>query len=185
MNRLEITELGLGVRGIKRLAISDARGSLTRLFCAEELAAIGWIKPVAQANWIETKACGTVRGMHYQIAPFAEAKILLCMAGEIHDVVVDVRHGSKSLLKHVAVNLTAVHGEGLFIPAGFAHGYQCLSDDVKLLYFHNEAYAPSAERGLNPLDPKLGIIWPLQVENLSDRDQRHKLLDATFAGDQF
>lgn len=185
MNRFDNSELGLGVMGVKRITIGDARGSLTRLFCSRELAAIGWRKPVAQVNWVENKTRGTLRGMHYQFAPFAEAKLLFCMAGEIHDVVVDVRLGSPSLLKHVAINLSAENGDGLLIPSGFAHGYQCLSDDVKLLYFHSEAHTPSAERGLNPLDPKLQITWPLEVRNMSERDQRHRLLGATFEGEQF
>jgi len=185
MSRFEVTELGLGVKAVKRLSLGDARGSLTRLFCAQDLAAAGWSKPVAQANWVENKLRGTVRGLHYQVAPFAEDKLLFCMEGEIHDVVVDVRRGSPTLLQYVAVNLAAARGDGLLIPAGFAHGYQCLSDDVKLLYFHSEAYAPSAERGLNPLDPTLKIAWPLPIENLSERDQNHAVLKTTFEGDQF
>lgn len=185
MNRFEITELGLGVKGVKRLTLGDARGSLTRLFCAQDLSVAGWIKPVAQANWVENKLRGTVRGLHYQVAPFAEDKLLFCMDGEIHDVVIDVRRGSPTLLQHVAINLSAARGDGLLIPAGIAHGYQCLCDDVKLLYFHSEAHAPSAERGLNPLDPKLNIAWPLPVENLSERDQNHAYLKTTFEGEPF
>jgi dTDP-4-dehydrorhamnose 3,5-epimerase len=185
MNRFEITELGLGVRSVTRLALGDARGSLTRLFCAQDLASAGWSKPVTQVNWVENKMRGTLRGLHYQVSPFAEDKLLFCMDGEIHDVVVDVRRGSQSLLQHVAVNLSATRGEGLLIPSGFAHGYQCLSDDVKLLYFHSAPHAPSSERGLNPLDPTLKIAWPLAVENLSERDQKHAFLNMTFEGEQF
>ena len=185
MSRFEVTELGLGVKAVKRLSLGDARGSLTRLFCAQDLAAAGWSKPVAQANWVENKLRGTVRGLHYQIAPFAEDKLLFCMEGEIHDVVVDVRRGSPTLVQYVAVNLAAARGDGLLIPAGFAHGYQCLSDDVKLLYFHSVPHAPSAERGLNPLDPMLKIVWPLAVENMSERDQKHTLLNMTFKGERF
>ena len=185
MSRFEITELGLGVKAVKRLALGDARGSLTRLFCAKDLADAGWKKSVAQANWVENRLRGTVRGLHYQVAPFAEDKLLFCMDGEIYDVVVDVRLGSPSLLQHVAVHFSAARGEGLFIPAGFAHGYQCLSDHVKLLYFHSVPHAPSAERGLNPLDPMLKIVWPLAVENMSERDQKHPLLNMTFKGERF
>lgn len=185
MSRFEITELGLGVKGIKGLVLGDARGSLTRLFCAEDLDSAGWNKPVAQANWVENKMRGTVRGLHYQVAPFSEDKLLFCMDGEIHDVVVDVRRGSQSLLQHVTVNLSAARRDGLLIPSGFAHGYQCLSDDVKLLYFHSVPHARSSERGLNPLDPMLKIAWPLAVENLSERDQKHTLLAMSFEGDPF
>ena len=116
MSRFEITDLGLGVKAIKLIARADARGSLTRLFCSQELAAMGWLKPIAQVNWVETKNCGTLRGMHYQAAPFAENKILFCMAGEIHDVAVDVRQGSKSLLHHVAVNLSGPRVKGYSSP---------------------------------------------------------------------
>ena len=185
MNRFEITELGLGVKGVKRLALGDARGSLTRLFCAQDFVACGWNKPVAQVNWVENKSRGTLRGLHYQVAPHAEDKLLFCMNGEIHDVVVDVRRGSHSLLQNVAINLSAARSEGLLIPAGFAHGYQCLSDDVKLLYFHSAFHAPSDERGLNPLDPKLNIAWPMPIKNLSERDQSHALTNAIFEGDIF
>lgn len=185
MSRFEITDLGLGMKRVRRVARGDARGSLTRLFCDQDLAAAGWSKPVAQVNWVENKMRGTVRGLHYQVAPHAEDKLLFCMDGEIHDVVVDVRLASPSLLQHVAANLSAARGEGLFIPAGFAHGYQCLSDDVKLLYFHSMPHAPSAERGLNPLDPTLKIAWPLAVENLSERDQKHMLLNMSFEGEPF
>ena len=185
MSRFEITDIGLGVKSIKRFPVGDARGSLTRLFCAQDLAAAGWRKPVAQANWVENKTRGTLRGMHYQIAPHSEDKLLFCMEGEIHDIIVDVRMGSSSILSHVAVNLSAPRGEGLFIPAGFAHGYQCLSDDVKLFYVHSEAYESSFERGLNPLDPVLKLTWPLPVENLSQRDQKHPFLETEFQGELF
>ncbi len=185
MSRFEIAEFGLGVKGVKRLTLGDARGSLTRLFCAQDLAAAGWNKPISQVNWVENKMRGTVRGFHYQIAPFAEDKLLFCMDGEMHDVVVDVRRGSHSFLQHVAINLSAARGDGLLIPAGFAHGYQCLSYDVKLIYFHSASHSPSSERGLNPLDPTLKIEWPLAVENLSERDQKHALINMTFEGDQF
>ena len=185
MSRLEITDIGLGIKKIGRTQLSDSRGSFTRLFCANELSAVGWTESIAQSNWAESKDRGTVRGLHYQTAPFAEAKILLCMSGEIHDVAVDVRRGSNSLLHHVAINLSAERGEGILIPAGFAHGYQCLSVDVRVLYFHSGAYTPSAERGLNSLDPRLKIAWPLPVENRSNRDQNHPLLDEWFNGDQF
>jgi dTDP-4-dehydrorhamnose 3,5-epimerase len=183
MKRLDITELGFGVRGIQRQELGDARGSLTRLFCAEELAAVGWEKPVAQVNWVENKLRGTVRGLHYQVAPFSEAKILLCMQGEISDVVVDVRRGSKSFLQHVAVKLSAALGQGILIPAGFAHGYQCLTDDVSLLYFHDAAHVAAAERGLSVLDPRLKISWPLPLEHLSKRDLEHAHLDEEFEGE--
>lgn len=183
MKRFEVTDLGGGVKRLRRMTKGDDRGSLSRLFCAEELAEAGWHKPVAQMNWIENRLKGIVRGLHYQAAPHGEAKILFCMAGAIHDVVVDVRGGSPTFLKPIAVQLDAIAGDGLLIPAGFAHGYQCLTDAVQLVYLHDALHAPEAERGLNVQDPVLNINWPLPIEKLSERDQKHALLDAGFAGE--
>ena len=183
MNHLEITDLGFGIKAIKRQPLGDERGSLTRLFCADELASAGWTKPIVQINGVENKFRGTVRGLHYQAASFAESKILLCMQGEINDVVVDIRKGSKTFLQHVSVRLSGAKGNGILIPAGFAHGYQCLTDDVSLLYFHDAHHAPEAERGLNVRDPRLKIAWPLPVENLSKRDMGHDFIDDKFEGE--
>ena len=183
MNRFEITELGFGIKGITRQTVGDERGSFSRLFCVEELAAAGWSKSIAQINWVENKTRGTVRGLHYQVPPFTETKLLFCMAGEINDVLVDIRKGSKSFLQHVSVKLSAALGKGVLIPAGFAHGYQCFTDDVSLLYLHDAPYTPAAERGLNVRDPKLKIAWPLPVEHLSKRDVEHSFIDASFEGE--
>lgn len=183
MKRLSMTELGMGVKAINRHALGDERGSLTRLFCEVELAEAGWTKPISQINWVENKLFGTVRGLHYQAPPFAESKILLCMKGAINDVLVDIRRGSSTFLHHISIRLSADEGDGILIPAGFAHGYQCLTDDVSLLYFHDAAHAPVAERGLNVNDPRLKIDWPLPVENLSNRDMGHSFMDDKFEGE--
>ena len=183
MKRFEFTNLSFGVKLIKSHALGDERGSLTRLFCSEELAAAGWAKPIAQINWVENKYRGTVRGLHYQAVPFSETKILLCMTGEIHDVVVDIRLGSKTFLQHQTIVLSAKQQQGLLIPPGFAHGYQCLSDDVKLFYLHDQAYAPAAEQGLNARDPRLAIHWPLPLAHVSPRDQAHLNIDGNFQGE--
>jgi dTDP-4-dehydrorhamnose 3,5-epimerase len=185
MSRFHVKVLGLDVLRVQRRPLGDERGALTRLFDQQDLAQLGWGWPIAQINWVENAAKGTVRGLHYQVQPHAEAKLLWCMAGEIHDVVVDVRCGSPSFLKHVAITLSAANGDGILIPEGFAHGYQCLSDDVKLLYCHSATYAPDCERGLHPLDPQLGLAWPQMVKNLSTRDQNHPLISAAFQGDLF
>ena len=183
MKRFEVTDLGGGVKRLRRMTRGDDRGSLSRLFCAKELAEAGWRKPVAQINWVENRVKGIMRGLHYQTAPYGETKILFCMAGTIHDVVVDVRRGSLGFLKPIAVQLEAEAGDGLLIPAGFAHGYQCLTDAVHLVYLHDALHAPGAERGLNVRDPELNITWPLPIEKQSERDQKHALLDASFAGE--
>ena len=133
---------------------------------------------------METKTTGTVRGMHYQAQPCAEAKLLLCLKGEIYDVVVDIRSWAyQTCYIGVAAKISAELGQGILIPAGFAHGYQCLSDNVSLLYFHDTAHDASSERGINPRDPRLGIAWPLPVENLSKRDLEHAFIDKDFAGE--
>lgn len=171
-----------GLQRVQRLPLVDARGFLARLFCAEELSAFGWDGPVSQINHTLTRETGTVRGMHYQHPPHAETKLVSCLAGRVWDVVVDLRPQSPTYLQWHAEELSADNHAALLIPRGFAHGFQTLSPDVELLYLHTQAHTPQAEAGLNPLDPKLGITWPLSVGNLSDRDRGHPLLDASFAG---
>jgi dTDP-4-dehydrorhamnose 3,5-epimerase len=138
----------MGLRGlvaVQRHRLADARGSLSRLFCAQELAAAGWAWPVVQINHTVTLHRGAVRGMHYQRAPHTEAKLVSCLRGAVWDVAVDLRAGSPTFLQHRALELSADNGTALLIPPGFAHGFQALSDGVELLYFHSAAHAPAAE----------------------------------------
>ena len=167
---------------IERQRIGDDRGYLSRLFCAQELAHAGWSRPVAQINHTFTRKLGTVRGMHFQRPPFAEAKLVTCIGGEVWDVAVDLRAGSPTFLQWHAERLSADNGRALLIPEGFAHGYQTLSDDAVLLYCHSVPYAPQAEGGLNPQDPRLGIGWPLPISELSARDAAHPPLTERFEG---
>jgi dTDP-4-dehydrorhamnose 3,5-epimerase len=177
MNRFAVNDLPLeGLKLIARLRIGDSRGFLSRLFCAEELAAAGWVKPIAQINHTYTAMRGTVRGMHFQRPPHAEMKLVTCIRGEIWDVAVDVRAGSPSFLHWHAERLSADNGRALLIPEGFAHGFQALTDDVELLYCHSAVYSASAEAGLNPLDARLAITWPLSITELSARDAAHPLI---------
>ncbi len=176
----ETTLAGLNV--VQRQSIGDARGFLARLFCAEELLAAGWQQPVAQINHTLTRARGSVRGMHYQLPPHAETKLVSCINGEVWDVAVDLRVGSATFLQWHAERLSAQNLRALLIPAGFAHGFQALSDDAQLLYLHSQAYAPAAEAGLQPQDPRLGITWPLPVTGLSERDAARAALGADFEG---
>jgi dTDP-4-dehydrorhamnose 3,5-epimerase len=182
-NRLTITDLPLsGLKLVKRQRRGDARGFLSRLFCIEELSRAGWNKPIAQINLSYTARCGTVRGMHFQRAPHAEMKLVSCIHGEVWDVTVDVRPDSKSFLQWHAECLSAGDGCALFIPEGFAHGFQALSNDVELLYCHSAAYVPAAEAGLNPKDPLLAITWPLHISEISARDAQHPLVKKGLAG---
>lgn len=177
MNRFTLTHLPLpGLKLIERQRLGDSRGFLTRLFCAEELAAAGWTKPIAQINHTYTAQRGTVRGMHYQLPPHAEMKLVSCIHGEVWDVALDLRADSPTYLQWHAATLSADNHRALLIPEGFAHGFQALTNDVELIYVHSAAYNAAAEAGLNALDPKLAIKWPLSVTALSKRDQFHPIL---------
>jgi dTDP-4-dehydrorhamnose 3,5-epimerase len=167
---------------IERQKLGDHRGFLTRLFCAEELAAAGWNKPIAQINHPFTAAKGTIRGMHFQHPPKAEKKLVTCIRGAICDVAADLRHGPASFLKHHCEVLSAENNRALLIPEGCAHGFQALTDDVEILYFHSEAYHAPSEGGVSPLDPRLAIPWPLPAGTMSDRDRAHPLLTPDFEG---
>lgn len=171
-----------GLVALKRTRLADERGFLTRLFCAEELAALGWAGGVAQVNETGTRAAGTVRGLHFQLPPFAEWKLVTCVAGAVFDVAVDLRAGSPSFLRHVAIELSADNALSLMIPPGFAHGFQALTDDVRLVYAHSAPYRAEAEAGLPAEDPALAIAWPLPVQHLSPRDRSHPPIDAGYRG---
>lgn len=183
MSRLAVIDLPLaGLKRVERRRLSDARGFLSRLFCAEELGAAGWNEPIAQINHSYTAARGTVRGMHFQRAPDSDTKLVSCLHGEVWDVAVDIRAGSKTFLRWHAERLSADSGSALLIPRGFAHGFQSLSDGAELLYCHSAAYNAAAESAINPLDPRLAIAWPLLIANMSSRDSGQAMLSAAFTG---
>lgn len=171
-----------GLKRVRRHSRGDARGFLARLFDAEALRAAGWDGAIAQVNHTHTAQAGTVRGMHYQLPPHAEIKLVSCIRGEVWDVAVDLRRGSPTFLQWHAERLSADNGCALLIPQGFAHGFQTLSDDVEMLYCHSAAYAPQAEAGLHFQDARLGIAWPLPPTLVSERDLNHPRLDAAFPG---
>jgi len=185
MSRFTITDTPLpGLRCLQRQRLGDSRGFLSRLFCAEELRAAGWPGAIAQINHTYTAQRGTVRGMHFQRPPHAEAKLVSCVRGEVWDVAIDLRVGSPTYLRWHAQHLSADNQCALLIPEGFAHGFQSLSNDAELLYCHSVAYAPGAEAGLNPLDPVLGIDWPLPITEMSVRDKSHPFISDSFEGIQ-
>lgn len=171
-----------GLVRITRKSSNDGRGSFNRLFCSRELQQIGLTKPIIQINHSLTRDCGTIRGMHFQHPPDNETKIVTCMRGEVFDVAVDIRRDSETFLHWYAEVLSENNQTSLYIPEGFAHGFQALTDDCHMLYLHTGLYAPESEGGLNAQDPKIGIDWPLEVTNISQRDEQHPLLDSTFAG---
>lgn len=181
--RFEVEDTGLdGLRVVTRKPIGDARGFLARLFCQTELGEAGFSAPVAQINQTMTRAAGSIRGMHFQRPPFAEDKLVTVIRGEIMDVAVDLRAGSPTYLRWHAERLSAENGRSLLIPKGFAHGFQTLVPDCELIYLHSCDYHPEAEGGLNPLDPRLGIDWPLPLAEMSPRDRAHPMISSDFAG---
>jgi dTDP-4-dehydrorhamnose 3,5-epimerase len=148
----------------------DARGHFARTFCRREFEAHGLRQDIAQANIAWNARKGTLRGMHYQVAPAAETKLVRCPRGALWDVIVDLRPDSPTFLEHVGVELSAENGRQLFVPELFAHGYITLADDTEAAYQVGEFYAPEAERGIRYDDPALGISWPVPVEVISDKD---------------
>ena len=171
---------GLGV--VERKPVSDARGFLCRIFCTDELNAVGWHGSIAQINHTLTERRGTIRGLHFQRPPHAEFKLVSCLRGEVWDVAVDLRANSATFLQWHGERLSAENHRALLIPAGFAHGFQALCDGAELLYCHSAAYFQAAESGLNPMDPRLGLAWPLPISNVSSRDSGQPFLTAGFAG---
>ena len=183
MTRFKIIDTPIsGLKIVERQKLGDARGFLSRLFCADELVSAGWHKPIAQINHAYTQKRGTVRGMHFQYPPYAEVKLVTCLQGGILDVAIDLRAGSPTFLRWQAEELSAGNRRALLIPEGFAHGFQTLADDCELLYLHSAPYAPEAEAGLNPKDPMLTLTWPLEITELSSRDAQHPMLSESFMG---
>ena len=148
----------------------DHRGHFARAFCRQEFAARGLNPTVAQANVARSTHRGTVRGMHFQYPPHAEAKLVRATRGAILDVAVDLRPESPTYLQHAAVELTADDQRGLYVPERFAHGYQTLEDGAEVLYLTSVPYAPGFEAGLSPFDRRLGIAWPLPPTDVSAKD---------------
>lgn len=171
-----------GLFEIHTTPVADARGRFTRLFCERELAPIRDNLHFTQINLSETHAAGTVRGMHFQKPPAAEAKLIHCVRGRVFDVAVDLRAGSPTFLHWRGLELSADNGRAVFIPEGFAHGFQALTREVQLLYMHTAAWKPDCEGGVRHDDPRLAIAWPLEVSGVSTRDQGYAVIDDSFAG---
>ena len=150
--------------------LADDRGFFARTWCQKELECQGLVARIAQTSVSFNTRSGTLRGMHYQAAPYEETKIVRCTRGAIYDVIVDLRHDSPTFRKWIAVELTANNYKMLYVPAHFAHGFITLDDNTEVLYFISEFYTPGAARGLRWNDPALGIIWPRPAEVISEKD---------------
>jgi dTDP-4-dehydrorhamnose 3,5-epimerase len=174
---MKFTETSLpGVYLIDIEPIGDSRGFFSRFWCSKEFAAQDLPFEVAQINVSHNAEAGTLRGLHYQREPSAEAKVVACMRGRVFDVAVDVRPESETYLKWYGTVLDDEKRQMLYIPEGFAHGYQTLENDTGLLYLVSEFYAPDAETGLRYDDPAIGINWPRPVASISDKDNGWDLL---------
>lgn len=148
----------------------DERGFFARSWCQKEFEAHGLVSRVVQANVSYNRTKGTLRGMHYQAAPHAETKLLRCTRGAIYDVIVDVRPTSGTYRDWVGVELTADNYRMLYVPEGFAHGFQTLVDDTEVIYQVSEFYTPGSERGARWNDAAFQIEWPVAVTTISAKD---------------
>ena len=157
--------------------VEDSRGFFARSFCVDEFARHCLNAPIAQCNVSYNKKAGTLRGMHYQIAPHEEIKLVRCTMGAIHDVILDLRRESKTWGCWYQIELTAENRKALYVPKGFAHGFQTLSDNSEVLYQMSELYHPESARGVRWDDPAFEITWPLADPILSDRDRSYLLFD--------
>jgi dTDP-4-dehydrorhamnose 3,5-epimerase len=150
----------------------DERGFFARTWCRDEFAAVGLDISVVQANLSYNSQAGTLRGMHFQRPPHAEVKLVRCVSGSIFDVAIDLREDSPTYCEWVGVELSAANRRALYIPKGFAHGFQTLTPGAEILYQVSEAYAPDAEGGVRWDDPLFGIEWPSALERIiSDKDR--------------
>jgi dTDP-4-dehydrorhamnose 3,5-epimerase len=154
----------------------DDRGFWSRSFCSDEFGANGLISSVAQTNISYNYARGTLRGLHRQAPPYSEAKLVRCTRGAIVDVAVDVRPESRTYRNYVMVQLSADNRRALFLPPYVAHGFQTLADNTEILYHVSGTYPPASEQGFRWDDPEFGIVWPLPVTVISDKDASWPLL---------
>jgi dTDP-4-dehydrorhamnose 3,5-epimerase len=151
----------------------DGRGFFARSFCAEEFSAHGLNPRVAQCNVSFNLKAGTLRGMHFQKEPHAEAKLVRCTLGRVHDVIIDLRPGSATYCRWFALELSAANRRMLYVPEGFAHGFQTLEDDTEMFYQMSEFYRPESAAGVRWDDPSLAIAWPVAQPIVSDRDRSY------------
>lgn len=161
---------------------TDSRGWFARTYCKNEFAAIGHEKEWVQLNHSFTTHKSTIRGMHYQLPPFKEIKMVRCIAGAVFDVIIDLREGSPTFLQWYGTELSAANKKMLYIPEGFAHGFQTLEDDCELIYHHSAFYTPGYEGGIRFNEPMVNIQWPLQVTEMSDRDAQFLFINPNFKG---
>lgn len=180
---MTFTETVLNGSYVVDLAVfEDDRGWFARTFCKNEFDKIGHTGEWLQLNHSFTKAKGTIRGMHFQLAPYREIKLVRCIAGSVYDVIIDLRKESPTFLKWFGLELSAQNKKMIYIAEGFAHGFQTLSDNAELVYHHSQYYVPGSEGGIRYNDPAVAIEWPVELTNISERDEHHPLLTNQFKG---
>lgn len=167
---------------IELTPFTDNRGWFARTYCKDEFKRIGHTGEWVQMNHSFTSKAGALRGMHYQLPPFTEIKMVRCIAGAVYDVIIDLRKDSATFLQWFGTELSAKNKRMIYIPEGFAHGFQTLTDDCELIYHHTELYMPGAEAGVQYNDTRIGINWPLTPTEISERDKQHPLLNNNFTG---
>lgn len=167
---------------VETFPYKDVRGEFSRLYCDIELSRLIGTRRIVQMNYSRTSLAGAVRGMHFQMPPYAEMKLVRCLNGHVWDVAVDLRKDSPTFLQWHAEELTPANNRMMVIPEGFAHGFQVMEPNSELLYLHTAFYKPDAEKGLRHNDAMLNITWKLKPTDLSERDQTHAYLDLNFKG---
>lgn len=165
-----------GLYIIEPKPIKDSRGYFERYFCAQDFAEIGLSKPIAQINHSYTKGIGSIRGLHYQTPPYAETKIVRCLKGAIYDVAVDIRKDSPTFLQYFGIELSEENNKYLYIPEGFAHGFQTLAEESEILYLNDQYFSEKDYCVYNPLDKIINIQWRMPIGNISIKDKNAPML---------
>lgn len=160
----------------------DERGWFARTFCKEEFKKAGFGNEWVQMNHSFTNRKGTLRGMHFQLPPYSETKLVRCISGSVYDVAIDLRRNSATFLQWFGVEISAKNKKMILIPDGFAHGFQTLQNNCELIYQHTNFYTPDVEGGIKYDDPRIGIKWPFPVNEISKKDDNYVYLKENFKG---
>jgi dTDP-4-dehydrorhamnose 3,5-epimerase len=171
-----------GLYTISLNKLIDERGLFARTFCKDEFKQIGFDKEFVQFNHSFNKHKGTIRGMHFQNAPYSETKLIRCVQGSVFDVAIDLRERSSTFLKYFGMILSAENMDSILIPEGFAHGFQTLEDNTSLIYHHTQYYTAHADAGIRFDDKTLNIKWKLPPAFVSSKDNTYNLIDKNFKG---
>ena len=178
---MQFTEAPLsGAYVIDLEKIGDERGFFARAFCVREMQEHDLITSFVQINNSVSAQKGTLRGMHYQLEPAAEVKLVRCIRGSLYDVILDLREDSPTFGRSFGVELSAENRRMAYVPRGFAHGFVTLADDTEVFYFVDQYYAPQMERGVRWNDPAFGIEWPVEPAVISDKDRNHPDFDRAY-----